>query len=290
MYYTRVFLLIAGLIAGVVVVLLVVVLLSLVVGVVVVVVVVRRRNRRKKEEQNTKAAESYKMYMNLEGKGSPDGTETIRTKTEDHKPVDPDHSEYYSYAITNPAPDPKGYSADMYTASHYSEVDQIPSETEMAKVTQQPSSGGKWGHYEDLSVEVNKGGSNECVYAEPDAPTDGKLKGSPNKPKEKVVPVNAEQFYAQPDMAKKRNKKTHQQQQQERDGVREDSKAGLTPKEEIVPVCPEDFYAQPDMAKKRNKRTKQHQEQEEVSEDSRAAPLPPAPYKKSLQEAVNVAP
>ena len=288
--YSTYILLIAGLIAGVVVVLLVVVLLSLVVGVVAVVVVVRRRNRRKKEEHNTKAAESYKMYMNLECKGSPDGTETIRTKTEDHKPVDPDLSEQYSYAITNPASDPKGYSADMYTASHYSEVDQVPSETEKAKVTQQQSSGGKWDHYEDLSVEVKKGGSNECVYAEPDAPTDGKLKGSPNKPKEKVVPVNAEQFYAQPDMAKKRNKKT-QQQQQEWEGVREDSKAGLTPKEEIVPVCPEDFYAQPDMAKKRNKRTKQQQEeQEEVSEDSRAAPLPPAPYKKSLQEAVDVVP
>ena len=161
-----------------VIVLLVVVLLSLVVGAVAVVVVVRRRNRRKKEEQNPKTAESYKMYMNLEGKGSPDGTETIRTKTEDHKPVDPDLSEHYSYAITNPAPDPKGYSADMYTASHYSEVDQIPSETEKAQVTQQPSYGGKWGHYENLSVEVQKGGYYECMYEEPDASTDGKLYSS----------------------------------------------------------------------------------------------------------------
>jgi len=255
----------------------------------VAVVVVVRRNRRKKEEQSTKAAESYKVYMNLEGKGSPDGTETIRTKNEDQKSVGPDHSEQYSYAVTNPAPDPKGYSVDMYTAAHYSEVDQVPSETEKAKVTQQPSSGGKWGHYEDLSVEVKKGGSNECVYAEPDAPTDGKLKGSSNKPKEEVVPVNAEQFYAQPDMAKKKNKRT--QQQQEREGVREDSKSGLTPKEEIVvPVNVEQFYAQPDMAKKRNKKTKQQQEQEKVSEDSRAAPPPPAPYKKSLQEAVDVVP
>ena len=212
-----------------------------------------RRNRRKKEEQNTKAAESYKVYMNLEGKGSPDGTETIRTKNEeDHKPVNPDHSEQYSYAITKPTPDPKGYSADMYTAAHYSEVDQIPSETEQAKVTQQPASGGKWGEYEDLSVEVKKGENYECVYAEPDAPTDGKLQGSSNKPKEEVVPVNAEQFYAQPDMAKKKNKRT--QQQQEREGVTEDSKPGLTPKEEIVvPVNAEQFYAQPDMAKKRNK-------------------------------------
>ena len=140
------------------------------VGAVAVVVVVRRRNRRKKEEQNTKAAELYKMF--------PDGTETIRTKTEDHKPVDPDLSEQYSYAITNPAPDPKGYSADMYTASHYSEVDQVPSETETAKVTQRPSSGGKWGHYEDLSVEVKKGGYYECMYEEPDASTDGKLYSS----------------------------------------------------------------------------------------------------------------
>ena len=283
------YILVAGLIAGVVVVILVVVLLSLVVGVVAVVVVVRR-NRRKKEEQNTKAAESYKVYMNLEGKGSPDGTETIRTKNEDHKPVEPDQSEQYSYAITNPAPDPKGYSADMYIAAHYSEVDQVPSETEKAKVLQQPSSGGKWGEYEDLSVEVKTGGSNECVYAEPDAPTDGKLKGSSNKPKEEVVPVNAEQFYAQPDMAKKKNKRT-QQQQQEQEGVREDSKSGLTPKEEIVvSVNAEQFYAQPDMAKKRNKKKKQQQEQEEVSEDSRAAPPPPAPYKKSLQEAVDVVP
>jgi len=281
-------LLIAGLIAGVVVVILVVVILSLVVGVVAVVVVVRR-NRRKKEEQNTKAAESYKVYMNLEGKGSPDGTETIRTKNEeDHKPVDPDHSEQYSYAITKPAPDPKGYSADMYTAAHYSEVDQIPSETEQAKVTQQQSSGGKWSHYEDLSVEVKKGENYECVYAEPDAPTDGKLQGSSNKAKEEVVPVNAEQFYAQPDMAKKKNKKT---QQQEREGVREDSKAGVTSKEErVVPVNAEQFYAQPDMAKKKNKKTKQQQEQEEVSEDSRAAPPPPTPYKKSLQEAVDAVP
>ena len=183
-----------------VVAILVVVLLSLVGGVVAMVVVVRR-NRRKKEEQNIKAAESYKMYMNLEGKASPDGTETIRTNNED--------------------------SADMCTAAHYSEVDQIPSETEKARVTQQPSSGAKWGNYENFLVGVKKGGSNECVHAKPDAPTDGKLKGSLNKPKEKVVPVNAEQFYAQPDMAKKRNKKTQQQQEQEE--VSEDSRAAPPP-------------------------------------------------------------
>ena len=46
------------------------------------------------------------------------------------------------------------------------------------------------------------------------------------KPREKVVPVNAEQFYAQTDMAKKRNKRTKQQQEQE---VSEDRRAALPP-------------------------------------------------------------
>ena len=45
--------------------------------------------------------------------------------------------------------------------------------------------------------------------------------------KEEIVPVCPEDFYAQPDMAKKRNKRTKQHQEQEE--VSEDSRAAPPP-------------------------------------------------------------
>lgn len=278
----------AALIAGVVVTLLVVVVLLSLVGVVVAVVVVVRRNR-KKEEQNVKAAEAYKLYKNkddLQGKGSPDGSETIRSRNEVHKPVDPDHSslkpgqDELTYAIAGPSSHPASFDADMYSTAHYSEVDQVQSGTQRARGVE-PSSGGKWGHYEDIPFEVKNGANTDFGYAKPDTTTEEK-KEEVNEPKDKMALVSQEHFYAQPDMAKKKNKRT--QQQQGKEGVSEASTAASKPKEEIVPVCPEQFYAQPDMAKKRNKKAKQKQEQEGVSEDSKAAPPPPSPYKKALQE------
>ena len=266
----------------------VVVLLSLA-GVVVAVMVVVRRNRKKEEEQNVKAAEAYQLYKNkeeLQGNGSTDGTETIRSRDEVHKTVDVDHSnlkpeqDELTYAIAGPSSNPASFDADMYSTAHYSEVDQVPSGTQRARGFE-PSSGGKWGHYEDIPFEVKNGANTDSGYAKPDTTTEQK-KEEVNEPKDKMAPVSQEHFYAQPDMAKKKNKRT--QQQQGKEGVSEASTAASKPKEEIVPVCPEQFYAQPDMAKKRNKKAKQKQEQEVVSEDSKVAPPPPSPYKKALQE------
>ena len=213
-----------GVIAGVVVTLLVVVLLSLVGGVVAVVVGVRKRRSGKiKEEQNTKTAESYKMYMNkenLQGKGAPDGSETKHTRDEDHKSVDPDQSTLSSghyalpHAFINPASVSAGYGVETCNTAHYSEVDEIQSDTRRARVFKEPLFG------------VMKGESIESEYTQLDTSTVRKEKEDANK-REEVVLACPEHFYATPDMTMKKNRRNQQQQEQE--GVSEVSNAAPPP-------------------------------------------------------------
>ena len=226
-----------GLIAGVVVTLLVVVLLPLLVGAVLAVVVgVRRRNRKRKEKQNAKAAESYRMYKNkenLQGKGAPDGSETKHTRDEDHKPADPDQptlsSGHYAlaYAFINPASVSTEFGTDMYNTAHYSEVDAVQSDTQRERVFEQPSSGGKWDHYEEPLFGVKKRECIESEYAELDTSTERKEKEDVNKHEEEIVLACPEHFYATPDVAMKKNRRNQQQQEQE--GVSEESNAAPPP-------------------------------------------------------------
>ena len=193
---------------------------------VAVVAVVRKRRRSGKitEEQNTKTAESYKMYMNkdkLPGKGAPDGSETKHTRDEDHKSVDPDQSTLSSghyalpHAFINPASVSAGYSVDTYNTAHYSEVDEIQSDTQRARVVKEPLFGAR------------KAESIESEYTQLDTSTVRKEKEDTNKREEEIVLACPEHFYATPDMTMKKNRRNQQQQEQE--GVSEESNAAPPP-------------------------------------------------------------